>query len=178
MEMPCHAFLFALNITHIFVFLTVVFQGVSSQTDPCTARNPEEFDGFSSSTGITWLNTPYNFHVNPGSKAGLSLGFIKAERAGSTLFYSTASNPQFVLDVNGLTGEITLENDIDERAAALGTNQFCASFFAFTGSISSQIGVGLYRIVDENYNSPSFSIFSFSSRRHSNGNHYFVDFSN
>ena len=64
--------------------------------------------------------------------------------------------------VDFTTGELTLQNDIDERHATLGTNQFCASFFAFSGSSQSQIGVGLYRVVDTNQNTPNFTRSTFN----------------
>ena len=121
-----------------------------------------DFAGYDPSSGIAWLNTPYNFDVPPGTKSGFIVGFVKAEKSGATLFYTIASDPQDLFVIDFTTGELTLQNDIDERQAALGTNQFCASFFAFSGPSQSQIGVGLYRAVDTNLNTPNFTRSTYS----------------
>ena len=121
-----------------------------------------DFANYSPSSGITWLNTPYNFDVQPGTKSGFSVGFVKAEKSGATLFYTIASDPQDLFLIDFITGELTLQNDIDERQTALGTNQFCSSFFAFSGSSQSQIGVGLHRAVNTNLNTPTFTNSSYN----------------
>ncbi|XP_065835901.1 uncharacterized protein [Oscarella lobularis] len=150
-----------MTLFSVLFFLSPLHIGsVSCESDPCATRNPEDFANYNPSSGITWLNTPYNFGVQAEAKAGFSVGYIKAVKSGATIFYTIASDPQNLFVVVNVTGELTLKNDIDERQAALGTNQFCTSFFAFSGSSQSQIGVGLYR--DTNQNAPTFTNSSYN----------------
>ena len=105
---------------------------------------------------INWVGTPYDFNVPKGSTIGYRLGEITARIKNlphGFISYSSSKDRYDLVDLNRLTGELTLKKQIDDVVKDTGLYEFRVTVCALSSSGSSTVGIRIHVQRDNSLNS-------------------------